>query len=93
MALKTSASTTPLPFEEKQTVAPLRIVQSSSYVVDHSNSLSLGAKPHRDRNYYPAAVQESRNYDRDRKEELLEELIDLLSESIHHRYEDKVVFE
>ena len=55
----------------------------SSYVVDHSNSLGNGESK---RNYYPAK-KEGRNYDR--KEELLEELIDLLSESIHHRNKDK----
>ena len=71
----------------------MKIVKSSSYVVDHSNSLSSRAKTDRERNYYPSAVHESRNYDRDRKEELLEELVDLLSESIHHRYEEKVILE
>ena len=87
---KSPTTTTPLPFVESQTAAPLRIVQSSSYVVvngshrnvDHSNS--LGGED--ERNYYPAQ-KEGRNYDK--KEELLEELIELLSESIQHRHKDK----
>ena len=82
--------TTPFPFVEDQTAAPLRIVQSSSYVVvngSHRNHVDHSVES--ERNYYPAnKVKEGRNYDR--KEELLEELIELLSESIEHRYKDKV---
>ena len=79
---KAPTTTTPLPFLESQTVAPLRIVQSSSYVVENSNSLGGDSE----RNYYPAK-KEGRSYYR--KEELLEELIELLSESIQHRHKDK----
>ena len=82
--------TTPFPFVEDQTAAPLRIVQSSSYVVvngSHRNHVDHSVES--ERNYYPARKEkEGRNYDR--KEELLEELIELLSESIEHRYKDKV---